>query len=134
MVSLGEDSSVSTRRPAGNGLGGEGSLASASEPSGVRRRGDGDRLSMVPLGEDSSVSTSRPAGKGMGGDGSLATASPLVGKRDNGSLSSSGFPPSRAYLGKGLGGDGSVVFVSIGTNLCGALGSLPSNGGGGPSV
>lgn len=82
------------------------------------------------LGEEgSSASTTRPAGNGLGGEGSTASFSPLVGKRESGSLSSSGFPPSSAYLGKGLGGDGSVAIVYDSTSLCGAEGSLSSSGG-----
>lgn len=102
---------MSSGCPAGKGRGGDGSLASASEPSGVRRRGDGLRGEIMSLGEDSCSSTTRPAGNGLGGDGSSASATPSVGKRESGSLPSSGFPPSSAYLGKGLGGDGSVAFV-----------------------
>ena len=128
-VSLGEGSFTSTTRPAGKGRGGEGSLASAAEPSAVRRRGDGEPGPIVSLGEGSFTSMTRPAGNGLGGEGSAASFSSPVGKRESGSLSSSGFPPSSGYLGKGLGGDGSLAAVYISTSLCGAEGSLSSTGG-----
>lgn len=95
----------------------------------VRRRGDGERGSIVSFGEEASTSMTRSAGKGLGGDGSAISFSPAVGKRESGSLSSSGFPASSAYLGKGLGGDGSVDAVCPSTSLCGAEGSLSSRGG-----
>ena len=117
-MSFGEAGCTFTRRPAGNGLGGDGSLAPTFEPS-----------------EWCFTATTGPAGNGLGGEGSAASLFPPVGKRERGPLSSSSFPssrvfsPSNAYLGKGLGGDGSVAAVPILTNLCGAEGFLSSSGG-----
>ena len=48
-------------------------------------------------------------GKGRGGEGSLASSLLLVGNLDraNGTLFSSGFPSTKAYLGRDPGGEGS---------------------------
>ena len=131
------------------GRGGEGSLASASEPSVLRRIGDGERDSIVLLddefftsatraagnGDDEfCTSVTRPAGNGIdmffsstarpGGNslsGSVTSISPSAGKRESGSLSSGGCPPSSWCFG-------TLVMGIVSTTMCGAEGSLSSKG------
>ena len=130
---------MSTGCLARKGRGGEGSLASASEPSVARRIGDGERDSIVLLDDEFFTPAARPAGNGIDefctsvtrpvGNSfsvSVASISPSAGKRENGLLSSSGCPPSSGSFGKGLGGDGFTGYIS--TTMCGAEGSLSSNG------
>lgn len=119
--------------PAGKGLGGEGSLASASEPSVVRTRGDGVRGSSVSLGDESFASTRRPAGNGLGGEGSLASAwEPSVVRRRGDGMRCSmislrgGFLSSpRRPRGNGRGGEGlaATSSLSVGKRDSGSLSS-----------
>lgn len=92
----GDDPSVAEIRPAGNGRGGDGSLASSSPSVGKRDRARGTLSSSAfPFTNGylggSFVTTKGPAASCFGSDG----------KRDSGSV------PSNAYLGNGLGGEGS---------------------------
>ena len=152
--------------PARKGRGGEGSLASASEPSVLRRIGDGERDSIVllddefftsatrPVGNDDDeffTSTTRPGGKSFGG--SVTSISPSAGKRvgtgyisttrcgAEGSLSSNGrerfFTSTTRPGGNSLSGSVASISPSAGkrvgtgyisTTMCGAEGSLSSNG------
>ena len=82
-MSLRGASFTSMRRPAGNGLGGEGSTASFSSSVGKRERGS---LSSSWLSPSSGY-----LGKGLGGDGSVAILyDPTSLRGSEGSLSASG--------------------------------------------
>ncbi len=109
------------QRPAGNGLGGEGSLTSALDLLAGGRRADGMPCPFELLCGEEFVSTRRPAGNGLGGEGSLASASEpsVVRRRGDGvrgsivSLGEESSVSTRRPAGNGRGGEGSAASFSL---------------------